>query len=365
MGWLYKRKYDKYLGDAGKREELQSLKDEYNKRFNEVMNNLSQMEVKRDRMKDNYSEMKVLERQLKDEESEISVLKWKLGKRIEDLLDKELETDKWKSELNKRLKEKDSLNKEITGLNFELARLNVDSSEFEREKPDIEFNENEYNNIKESKKEIEEKISIQKQKLDDLKNEIRGVTDDDFSINWMELIGNLAKKREEILNDYKDTSAEIIGKNIVYNIVEELYEKEDEKIEDVMKSDLISKTLKDVTTRYNKISLLDDRMIVSDSFNNFPVNLISDGATEQVFLALRIGMAKHWFKKDELFLILDDVFLHSDYNRRPKIIEKMVELANSGWQIICFTFDDNIRDLIDKKVKKLKGEYRFYNLNEI
>jgi len=365
IGWLYKRKYDKYLGNLGKREELQSLKDEYNKRFNEEFSNLSKMEVKRDKMKDNYNEMIVLEKQIKDEESEISNLKWKLTKRIGDLFDKELEPNRWKKELEEKLKEKDNLKEKIENLNYKLLELNVDSSEFEREEPDIEFNENEYNNINKSKGEIEGDILIQTQKLDDLKSEICKVTRDDFSTPWMELIGNLARKREEILNDYKNITAEIIGKNFVYNIVEGLYEKEDEKIEELMESDLMSKTLKDVTTRYNKISLVDDTMIVSDSFNNFPVNMISDGATEQVFLALRIGMAKHWFKKDELFLILDDAFIHSDYNRRPKLIDKMLELAKNGWQIICFTFDDNIRNLIDKKVKNLKNEYKFLNLNEI
>lgn len=365
VGWLYKRKYDKYLGNLGKREELQSLKDEYNKRFNKEFNNLSQMEVKRDKMKDNYNEMKVLEKQLKDEEYEISNLKWKLTKRIRDLFDKELEPNRWKKELEEKLKEKDDIKEKIENLNYKLLELNVDSSEFEREEPDIKFDENEYNDINKSKREIEGEILLQAQKLDDLKSEICKVTKDDFSTPWMELIGNLAKKKEEILNDYKNITAEIIGKNIVYNIVEGLYEKEDEKIQEVMKSDVISKTLKDVTTRYNKISLLNDRMIVSDSFNDFPVTLISDGATEQVFLALRIGMAKHWFKEDELFLILDDAFLHSDYNRRPKLVDKIVELAKNGWQIICFTFDDNIRNLIDKKVKNLKNEYRFLNLNEI
>ena len=365
IGWLYKRKYDKYLGNLGKREELQSLKDEYNKRFNEEFSNLSKMEVKRDKMKDNYNEMIVLEKQIKDEESEISNLKWKLTKRIGDLFDKELEPNRWKKELEEKLKEKDNLKEKIENLNYKLLELNVDSSEFEREEPDIEFNENEYNNINKSKGEIEGDILIQTQKLDDLKSEICKVTRDDFSTPWMELIGNLARKREEILNDYKNITAEIIGKNFVYNIVEGLYEKEDEKIEELMESDLMSKTLKDVTTRYNKISLVDDTMIVTDSFNNFPVNMISDGATEQVFLALRIGMAKHWFKKDELFLILDDAFIHSDYNRRPKLIDKMLELAKNGWQIICFTFDDNIRNLIDKKVKNLKNEYKFLNLNEI
>lgn len=363
--WLYKRKYDEYLENLLKRKELENLKEEYKKRFDEELTNLAQMEVRRKNMEEYYNEMKVIEKQLKEERAEINDLKWKLENKVEDLLNRKIKTDKWENALNELWNKKKTLNDKIHDLNVKLAELNVEPSEFIREKPDVEFDKGEYNNVKESIKKISEKISGQKQKLDDLKNEICKVTGDDFSINWMELIGNLAKKREEITADYENITAEIIGKNIVYKTVEELHEQEDEKIENIVKSDTVSRTLQDVTTRYNKISLEDEKMIVSDPYNSFPVSLLSDGATEQVFLALRIGMAKHWLKKDKLFLILDDAFLHSDYKRRPEIIDKAIELASNGWQIICFTFDDNVRNLINEKAKNLKNRYMLCDLNEM
>lgn len=69
----------------------------------------------------------------------------------------------------------------------------------------------------------------------------------------------------------------------------------------------------------------------------------------------------HWFEKDALFLILDDAFLHSDDKRRPELIDKVLELGNNGWQILCFTFDHRIKELFDKRVR----EYVFLNLDKL
>jgi len=363
--WMYKRRYDKFLADTGKRAEILNLKNEFKERFNEKLKNLAIMNEKIKNMEDDYNKREVIQGQLKDEKSEIDNTKLKIEEEIKGLLGKGIGMDEWMEELEKKLEERRGLKEQISDKNVELARLNVEESDYIKEKQEVEYNKDEYIEVKEDLEKIKESISKKEEELKTLKHSICKHTKDNFSIEWTELIKNLADKHNEVLSEYKNLTAEIIGKKYVSEIIEELYKEEDEKIKDALESEIISNMLPQVTTHYEKISLTDDRMIISDTYNDFPVESISDGAKEQVFLALRIGLAKHWFKKDELFLIFDDAFLHSDYNRRPLLLDKLIELANSGWQIICFTFDDNIRNLIDKKVKKLKGEYRFYNLNEI
>jgi len=203
---------------------------------------------------------------------------------------------------------------------------------------------------------------IKKEKeLDILKQSICEYTRDDFAIDWMKLIENLADKRKEGLNEYKSLTAEIMAERYISDVIRELYEEEDEKIKEALDSEAIKGILLKVTTHYDSISLQDDRLIVSDPFYDFPVSEISDGAKEQVFLALRIGLAMHWFEKDGLFLILDDAFLHSDDKRRPELVDKVLELGENGWQILCFTFDGRIKELFDERV----GEYVFVNLDEL
>ncbi len=364
IGWLYKREHDKYLKDTGKREELKGLEEGYLNRFNEELKELASMVVKRDNMKDYYREMKGLQMHLKEQKTNTTSLRQVLNRKVEDLFRKELERDEWKEELKRRKQDKRELEIKVHDKEKRLTELDVEPSEYMEEKPDIEFNKEEYKNVNKSLGQIKKDIEEKDRELERLKQSICEHTGDDIFSEWNKMIQNLAKKREETLYKYKKITAEIIGEKIVCDVIDKLYKEEDEKIDNALESAEICNTLPQITTHYQKISLMDDRMIVSDTTNDFPVESISDGAKEQIFLALRIGLAKHWFKKDELFLIFDDAFLHSDYNRRPKLIDKVIELANSGWQIICFTFDDNIRNLIDKKVKKLKGAYRFYNLNE-
>lgn len=365
MGYLYIREILIYTKDEVKREELQNLREDFRDRFGEELNNLAVINEKKEIMGKAYNKKEILEERLVEKNKDLNIFESSLSEEISDILRGKFEEDKWKEKLIEEKEKKRELERKISDKRSEWSRLQVDKEDYLRSKPEVEFNIDEYKEVEEELSKIENEIQQKKSELESLKHSIIEHTKDKITIGWMELIKNLSNKREEVLKEYKEITSEIIADKNVYDVISELYEEEDEKIEDVMKSDVICKTLKDVTTRYNKISLLNDRMIVSDSFNDFPVNLISDGATEQVFLALRIEMAKHWFKKDELFLILDDAFLHSDYNRRPKLVDKMVELAKNGWQIICFTFDDNIRNLIDKKVKNLKNEYRFLNLNEI
>jgi uncharacterized protein YhaN len=365
IGTYYIRKILFYVKGTKKREELQNLKDDFRDRFGEELKNLAVMNEKKEIIGKAYNKKEILEERLVEKKKDLSIFESRLREEISDILREKYEKDKWKEKLIEEKDKKRELEGKISDKRSELSGLQVDKEDYLRSKPEVKFDNDEYKEVKEKLGKIEDEIQQKKSELENLKHSIIEHTEDEISIGWMELIENLANKREDVLKEYKDITSEIIADKNVYDVISELYEEEDEKIEDFMKSDVISKILKDVTTRYNKISLLNDRMIVSDSFNDFPVTLISDGATEQVFLALRIGMAKHWFKEDELFLILDDAFLHSDYNRRPKLVDKIVELAKNGWQIICFTFDDNIRNLIDKKVKNLKNEYRFLNLNEI
>ena len=74
---------------------------------------------------------------------------------------------------------------------------------------------------------------------------------------------------------------------------------------------------------------------------------ISTGAREQVLLSLRLGFAANLFKDDQLFLILDDAFQHSDWTRRKNLVQQMFQLASNGWQIVYFTMDDHIKGLFE------------------
>ena len=81
-------------------------------------------------------------------------------------------------------------------------------------------------------------------------------------------------------------------------------------------------------------------------------------------LGLRIGFASKLLAGEPLFLILDDAFQHSDWERREILVDKLMGLADIGWQIIYFSMDDHIKSLFTQRVEpKFKDRYRFIELN--
>ncbi|MDD5601024.1 MAG: hypothetical protein PHC87_04640, partial [Actinomycetota bacterium] len=150
---------------------------------------------------------------------------------------------------------------------------------------------------------------------------------------------------------------------IVHKIVSELHSEEDQKIKEGLQSEEVINPLKDITRRYTGLHLEGDNLIISDPYDNFDIKDLSTGAREQVMLALRIGFTQKLLKEDSLFLILDDAFQHSDWEKREILINKLGEIAKKGWQIIYLTMDDHIKELFDKTGKEFGAdEYRSYEL---
>jgi len=210
--------------------------------------------------------------------------------------------------------------------------------------------------------EVREKLEEKERELETLKQMICQTTGDEISISWEDLIQNLREKYEEILDEYKELTALLIAQIVVSNVINEFSELEDENIIENLQSNEIIQPLYEVTGRYNSLRLDGENLYVSDDYDEFALNMLSTGAKEQVFLALRIGFCARLLKKDSIFLVLDDAFQYSDWDRRELLVNKVVKLADEGWQIIYFTMDDNIKKLFDEKGQTLGNEYKSFEL---
>lgn len=142
-----------------------------------------------------------------------------------------------------------------------------------------------------------------------------------------------------------------------YAYVEELIAIEDVQVQQELTSTVVQAPLYEVTKKYKTVRLEEEQLIVAGDTDEFFLSNLSTGAQEQVLLALRIGLARKLMKMSNLFLILDDAFQYSDYERRTNLMDVVVNLAKSGWQIVYFTMDDHIRDLFDKVGKSFGNDY--------
>lgn len=70
--------------------------------------------------------------------------------------------------------------------------------------------------------------------------------------------------------------------------------------------------------------------------------LLSRGTAEQVYLLLRAAMAQHLTRQGEVCpLILDDVTVHCDAFRKPKVLAALHALSQER-QIILFTQEETV-----------------------
>jgi uncharacterized protein YhaN len=156
----------------------------------------------------------------------------------------------------------------------------------------------------------------------------------------------------------------MIAGHVVSEILEGFRRLEDEHLESTLNDTRISSLIKKHTAgRYDRVSLQGEQLFIENETESYDLAELSTGAREQVLLALRMGVASVLCGKRSLFLILDDAFQYSDWQRREALVLQSIDSVRSGWQVIYFTMDDDIRDRFCKAAGKLDtGTFKLIEL---
>ncbi|MCX6383296.1 MAG: hypothetical protein NTV16_02245 [Actinobacteria bacterium] len=354
--------YSKY---AGSNEELNKIKKEYKNRVGKELTDVATLSAELDKQRESYDKAKFLKDQLDVLGSEREKYNFSIQQKFASLTGKQIKEEDWHLVLNEKIAENRNLKADKENLQSQLVELKVSEAEYLHHQEDAQgrFSCEEFEEVKTNLDEIGAKISDKEQDISNLKYGVCNETKDDPSIDWEQLFENLKKKRLQKQNDLNVLEAKITAGIIVHDVISELRQEEDFKILQGLQSEVVLKPLKDITRHYNKLSLDGERLIVSDDYRNFYLQELSTGAREQIMLALRIGFSSKLLKKDTLFLILDDAFQHSDWDRRKILIKQLSDIAKTGWQIIYLTMDDHIKELFDEAGKEFKsGQYKCFDL---
>ena len=181
--------------------------------------------------------------------------------------------------------------------------------------------------------------------------------------DWEELIEALRDRRGQVADEYRRITAEILGKIQVRTVIEGLRERENERIAAGLRSEAVSEPLWALTGRYSAVRQDEEgQLVLLDEHDECPLSMASTGTREQVFLALRIGFASLLMQGETGFLILDDAFQHSDWQRRGNCVRVLLDLIAAGWQVFYFTMDDHIRDLFAEAGRTLEDRYKMVDL---
>lgn len=158
-----------------------------------------------------------------------------------------------------------------------------------------------------------------------------------------ELAAALETRRVEEERSARAGLAALIAGHVVQEVLADFRQAEDQELERELNSPHLSGLLARLTGRYDRLRLEGERLLVGNAEESYDLREMSTGAREQVLLALRLGLAAALCGREPLFLLLDDAFQHSDWQRRSGLVEQAVAAVREGWQVICFTMDDDIR----------------------
>ncbi|GAH26862.1 unnamed protein product, partial [marine sediment metagenome] len=248
---------------------------------------------------------------------ELRGLHFSINQKIASFVEKEASEQVWDTILKDLKQNNRSLRDQIDEKRQELYKLGVLSeTDYLSEDIGIKYSQQEYEKTQSELEHIQQEIENQEDKIQKLKYRICEKTKADPTISWEELIENLRQKRQEVQNELREVTASIVAGFSVHKVISKLREEEDAKIQEGLQSEVVLSPLKDITQRYNRLALDNDRLIVSDQYDNFSIRDLGTGTMEQVMLALRIGFTSKLLREDALFLILDDAFQHSDWQKR-------------------------------------------------
>ncbi len=359
---LYFRKLNSYLNKAGQNKELDKIREEFKKRTGEILTDISLLESNLNEQREHRSRMLAIEKQINPLRDGMDKNHFLINQEIKKLWQKDITEEDWDNIINELKQINLNIRNQTESEKEGLIKLNVSEEDYVYEDVDITYSREKYEKTQKELELVQQQIKEQEDGMQNLKQKICNKTSDELSISWEKLIDNLQKEKERVINELKDSSATIIAGSIIHKVISSLRKEEDEKIREGLQSET-TVPLKDITRRYNAIYLDNDDLVVSDPYDNFNIKDLSTGAIEQVMLALRIGFTRKLLKKDSLFLILDDAFQHSDWEKREIIIGKLVEIAEKGWQIIYLTMDNHIKGLFDRAGEKFeKGGYKRFEL---
>lgn len=329
---------------------------------------LEELKRKMDRLAQREAEKLDYATRLERINLELSDLEKEIARWFEQKFERKTEPEFWEETLQEIERERKKLEAILSSKSGELKGLGISERDYLPEDPGETYQPEKVRQLERELEDVARKISEADGWLQGLRKEIAILTGCDSSASWNILLEALFQKIEETRKQLGESEATLISRILLTWVIRELDREETEKVEEILQSPEVAEMLHRLTGRYREIypKLMENEKMralwVSDGANEFSLADLSTGAREQVLLALRIAFIKKLLRGRSCFLVLDDAFQHTDYERRPLLVDNMVELASSGWQIFYLTMDDHIRDLFRSRAAGLNDRYQFIEL---
>jgi DNA repair exonuclease SbcCD ATPase subunit len=183
-------------------------------------------------------------------------------------------------------------------------------------------------------------------------------------IGELEQVEAAIREQQDSRRQMRESLAQMIAGHVLDGVLEDFRKLEDRQLRSTLNDPRITDLIKKFTAgRYEALALEEGGLFIENETESYALEQMSSGAREQVLLALRMGLASVVCGRQSLFLILDDAFQYSDWQRREQLVLQAVQIVQSGWQVIYLTMDDDIRDRFRAAAGSLdEGMFRLIEL---
>lgn len=350
FGW---RKWQEQQPGSERRSDLEKA---FRQRFQENESDEGAMRVKQEELHEEAVRFKALQEEVDDLDREMRELKAQIRTAFRSLGSAGLPEREWEQVAQRLAETRAVFLAEEQEIRLELASLGVRNEDFLAEDVGEVYDPERLRVLTGEYAALQDEIRAEEAVFSEYVVRIRQITGQDAGASWTELLHGLQVAREEKAAAYRSMTASILGENLTAAVIASMLAEEDDQIRQRLTSPLVQEPLFAITGRYQRVDLEEDELKVSDAYETFPLAALSTGAQEQVLLALRMGFAAQLLGEERLFLLLDDAFQYADWERRERLVERVIALVKDGWQVLYFTMDDHLRELFKRRGKKALGD---------
>lgn len=239
-----------------------------------------------------------------------------------------------------------------------------ESVEIEFEEGDLEEAEKNLEELKEKKKELRGEVDQYDETLKEFDSGISQALDSRFidgkpaSVSSVEDLDFASRQLEEFVSSLDEMVQ--ASKNAI-EVLEEMEEQEEDEFNRIFNEDSYAVEMFAKATDGNYTDIKYEKesrklKVVRSDGKELDPEALSQGTYDLLYMSIRLKLAREILGEPG-FLVMDNAFVHSDIDRIEREIEFLTELEDEGWQIIYFTFRDDVRELLDEKtdVRELEG----------
>lgn len=157
----------------------------------------------------------------------------------------------------------------------------------------------------------------------------------------------------------------LTASKLALSVFEELKEEEEKKVTTLFGADSpVSFYFNEITGGIYKEVCFEGgeyplKVVTADG-RNLDAYKLSGGAYDQLYFSIRLALGEKLLKGSRGFFILDDPFIKADPIRLKLLLNMLMDICQSGWQILYFSSKGEVREALKDRIEK--GEVSEYSV---